>query len=251
MAILTIHHPEEAIMAHKIGIIGGNGVAATNLLLDLLEISITKAGAFRDCHHPEYVVSYATKAPSRSMYVEGRGESFVDDYVREAERLKEMGCTMVCMCCNTAHYAIDEIQGRSGVPFINLIEEVAKTVKAMNLRAIGLMASDGCFKSKLYNRYFDKVCPDVRVIYPPAELQAEVTRGICNTKNIHRFGAPESPDRPRNIFSRVRDWLLLHGAEKVISGCTDIRVDFHDEEQIDSLEVLRDAILRHAMEKTW
>lgn len=238
-------------MVQKIGIIGGNGVAATNMLMELLEIAITKAGAFRDCHHPEYVVAYATKAPSRSMCVEGRGDSFVDDYVKETERLKAMNCTMVCMCCNTAHYAIDEIQKRSGIPFINLIEEVAKSVKAMNLRAVGLMASDGCFKSRLYNRYFDMICPNVQVIYPPAELQAEVTRGICNTKNMHRFDPENSPDRPRNIFPRVRDWLLSHGAEKVISGCTDIRVDFHDVEQIDSLEVLRDAILRHAMEKTW
>ena len=238
-------------MSHKIGIIGGNGVAATNLLMELLEIAVTKAGAFRDCQHPEYIVIHATKAPSRSMYVEGRGESFVGDYVHVANQLKNAGCDMVCMCCNTAHYAIDEIQAQAGVPFINLIQEVAFKVRDMGLQTVGLMATDGSVKSRLYDRYFSKICPSVQVIYPPSELQAEVTRGICNTKNTHRFDAPDSPDRPCNIFPKVSNWLLAHGAQKVISGCTDIRVDYHKEGQLDSLEILRDAILAYSMEKCW
>lgn len=46
-----------------IGIIGGNGVAATNKLLQLIEEKITKNGAFRDCHHPEMIAWQATQAP--------------------------------------------------------------------------------------------------------------------------------------------------------------------------------------------
>lgn len=50
-----------------IGIIGGNGVAATNKLLQLIEEKITKNGVFRDCHHPEMIAWQATRAPSRSQ----------------------------------------------------------------------------------------------------------------------------------------------------------------------------------------
>lgn len=53
-----------------IGIIGGNGVAATNKLNELLEIEFTKNGAFRDCHHPQIITYQATKVPSRSMFLE-------------------------------------------------------------------------------------------------------------------------------------------------------------------------------------
>ena len=65
-----------------LGIIGGNGVAATNRLLELIEEKYTRNGAFRDAHHPEMIVWQATQAPSRSMYLEGKGESFISDYVR-------------------------------------------------------------------------------------------------------------------------------------------------------------------------
>lgn len=55
-----------------IGIIGGNGVAATNRLAELLEEKFVKDGAYRDAHHPEMIIWQATQAPSRSMYLEGR-----------------------------------------------------------------------------------------------------------------------------------------------------------------------------------
>jgi aspartate racemase len=113
-------------MMKKIGIIGGAGVAATNKLNELIEIELTKKGAFRDCHHPEIIIYQATQVPSRSMYLEGKGKSFIDDYIDIAKKLKRLGAEKLCMCCNTAHYAIDEIEERSNIPFINLTEEVVK-----------------------------------------------------------------------------------------------------------------------------
>lgn len=67
-----------------IGVIGGNGVAATNKLLSLIEENKTINGAFRDAHHPEMIIWQATQAPSRSMYLEGRGPSWIEDYVNIA-----------------------------------------------------------------------------------------------------------------------------------------------------------------------
>ena len=56
------------------------------------------------------------------MFLEGKGESFVPQYVDLAKMLKDNGCDKVCMCCNTAHYAIDEIASASDANFINLLD---------------------------------------------------------------------------------------------------------------------------------
>lgn len=101
-------------MPDIVGIIGGAGVAATNKLLEIIEIRLTKNGAFRDAHHPEMIVYQATQAPSRSMFLEGRGESFIDDYIRVGKKLKNAGAKKIAMCCNTAHFAIDEISSGIG-----------------------------------------------------------------------------------------------------------------------------------------
>ena len=86
-----------------LGVIGGNGVAATNRLCQLIEEKRTRSGAYRDDHHPEMIIWQATHAPSRSMYLEGRGPSFIEDYVNIGKSLKQLGCSELCMCCNTAH----------------------------------------------------------------------------------------------------------------------------------------------------
>ena len=187
-----------------IGIIGGAGVAATNKLNELIELEYTNNGAFRDCQHPEIISWQATKAPSRSMYLEGRGPSYIEDYVDIAKKLKACGADKIAMCCNTAHYAIDEIEQKADVKILNLVKAVVQNVADRNVKSIGLVASDGCLKGKVYEKYFEQICPNVKIIYPDCEYQKLVTKGICNVKNIHRFDSETSEDRPLCIFKNVK-----------------------------------------------
>lgn len=226
-----------------IGIIGGAGVAATNKLLELIEIELTQNGAFRDCHHPEMVIYQATQVPSRSMYLEGRGESFIPGYVEIAKKLKQCGANKICMCCNTAHYAIDEISKKANIEFINLVENCVIKAKESGVKKIGLVASDGCLKGKVYEKYFEQHCPDAEIIYPDEKHQQLVTTGICNIKNKHRFDDKSSEEKPENIFHKVNEHLITNKAEKIIIGCTDIRVGYFEKDNIDSLEVLKELIL--------
>ena len=227
----------------KIGIIGGAGVAATNKLNELIEKDLTKNGAFRDEHHPEIIIWQATKVPSRSMFLEGKGESFIPEYISIAKKLKYCGVDKICMCCNTAHYAIEEISNSAEIPFINLIESIVLKVKNIGVKHIGLIASDGCLKGNVYKKYFDKICPEVEIIYPNEQNQKLVTKGICNIKNNHRFDDLKSQERPFNVFRKIEGHLRNKGAEIIVVGCTDIRVDYYNEDNIDSLEVLKNLIL--------
>ncbi|MDR2781536.1 MAG: amino acid racemase [Holosporaceae bacterium] len=228
-------------MGNVVGVIGGAGVAATNKLLELIEKNGVMNGAYRDSHHPEMVVYQATKAPSRSMFLEGNGASFVEDYIVISEKLKSAGATMLCMCCNTAHYAIDEIQKAIGLPFINLIKEVALEVAKKKVKSVGLVASEGCLKAKLYENAF--LNDEIHIVYPDNAMQKEVTRGICNIKNEKRFYPEQSEERPKNIFEKVKAHLISKGADVVVVGCTDVRVDFESSETIDSLEILAGKIV--------
>lgn len=227
----------------KIGIIGGAGVAATNKLNELIEVELTKNGAFRDCHHPEIIIWQATNAPSRSMFLEGKGKSFVEDYVEIAKQLKNCGCRKIFMCCNTAHFAIDEISQKANIEIVNLVQNVVQEVSKKKVNSVGLVVSDGCLKGKVYEKYFKQICPEVKIIYPNEVNQELVTKGICNIKNIHRFDSENSDERPKKIFKQVKEQLQKDGAEIVIMGCTDIRVDYYENENIDSLEVLKKVIL--------
>lgn len=234
-----------------IGVIGGAGVAATNKLCELIEERYTRNGAYRDCHHPEMIIYQATQAPSRSMYLEGRGPSFIDDYVAVGKKLRNSGADVLCMCCNTAHYALPIIQEKTGVPFINMIEEVAVKCRQTGKVRFGIAASDGCLKGKVYENGFAKLFPEAELVYPDAEYQKLVTKAICNVKNIHRFDAGDSEERPLHLMNVVIDHLVSRGAEMVVLGCTDLRVDFVPDTDmiIDSLETLAGKIVEIVSKK--
>lgn len=229
-----------------LGVIGGNGVAATNKLCQLIEENLTKKGAFRDCHHPEMIIWQATQAPSRSMYLEGRGESFIPDYVRIAKQLQQCGCTELCMCCNTAHYAIEELVEKTGMPFINVIDEVAKKVDSLGCQKVAVMCTAGLRKYHLYEKSFDVYAPNTQVFYPSDDVQEFVTKGICNAKNTLRFLDKTNDEHPYLCFLTVVNELKKEGVDCIIGGCTDICNVFKYEGQdivyIDSLEVLADCI---------
>ncbi len=229
----------------KIGVIGGNGVAATNRLCDMVERKITMAGAFRDAHHPEMIVWQATTVPSRSMFLEGKGPDWRPDYIRIAKSLKALGCEVGCMCCNTAHYAIKEIQELSGLPFINLLEEVANTIQARGLQKVELWVSDGARKFDIYKSVFEAYAPDTEFIYPSEMRQKEVTRIICSVKTAARFSDDNHGDCPLSMLRK----LLSSAVAPVVLGCTDLRVAYSpdalldDAIAVDSLECLAEKIV--------
>ncbi len=232
-----------------IGVIGGNGVVATNRLCQLIENLGTRNGAFRDMHHPEMIIWQATQAPSRSMFLEGRGPSFIPDYVRIGKSLKDLGCTKLCLCCNTAHYAIEELEAQIDIPFINVIEETAKEVNKRGFKKVVVMCTDGCLKTDLYGKYFRKYAPQAEIFYPSADNQTLVTKGICNAKNSSRYLDEGNIENPTNIYNRVCSSILMQfpDCDCIIGGCTDISAVFSpvkvgEANYIDSLKVLANRI---------
>ena len=207
-----------------------------------------------DAHHPEMIIWQATQVPSRSMYLEGRGDSFIPGYVDVGQKLKACGCTELCMCCNTAHYAIRELEEQIGLPFINLLAGVAKECYNKGVMRIGMICSDGLRKIELYNKYFALENSGMTLVYPDKKMQKFVTLGICNAKNSKR-NLPECDEYPEKLFSRVCDWFLDQDVDCIVGGCTDISAVFSPDEwkgivYIDSLKVLANIIYERSP-KTW
>lgn len=235
-----------------LGIIGGAGVAATNLLQIRIEQAFTQAGAFRDAHHPEMLSFQATQVPSRSLFLEGRGASFVPEYQRIARQLEAAGASLIAMCCNTAHAAHADIAAVVGVPVLHLIDETVRRIASSPAQAIGLMASEGCVLSGIYQERFAALCPDKVLVLLDPQQQALVTRGIVNVKNVNRFAPMDAAERPARLFQGVIDNLRQQGCDGVILGCTDMAVDFDVEQDLgvclfDTLSILADALVQALM----
>lgn len=240
-----------------LGIIGGNGVAATNRLLTLIENKLVRSGAYRDCHHPEMIVWQATQAPSRSLYLEGRGKSFLPDYLEIGKKLKECGCDTLCMCCNTAHFFIKDLEDGIGLPFIDIIKETIGAIQCDIVQEkrikVGIMCSDGCASHKLYDKYVDSKY--IEIIYPDKLHQSIVTQGICSAKSENRYLDINDPQSPYFCFNKVASYLM-NMCDVIVGGCTDINAVFYPgnrfgiSKYIDSLDVLADVVVERFMSET-
>jgi aspartate racemase len=238
--------------ARVVGVIGGAGVVASNELLARIEGIVTARGAYVDQQHPEILLLHATQAPSRSMWLEGRGPSFIPAYVEAATRLCKAGAEVVAMCCNTAHAAIDEIERGSGVRFINLVAlalaEVRETMPTA--RRLGMLCSDGTRMASIYEKRSARDGHAFEFIYPSEEMQRCVTSGIRGVKRgLHRAGSV--PTEVEQFFVSAANELVERGVDCVVLACTEIPLAFNRDRWtraplIDTVDILARACVKES-----
>ncbi len=230
------------------GVIAGAGVAAGARLAVRLEERVTALGAFRDAHHPELILWQATSAPSRSLYLEGRGPDFTPAYAAIGRHLRACGADVFCMACNAAHSRAAAVSQATGLPLIHLLDELFREVRRRHppARRVGVLCSSGSRDGRI----FDESAAGLELKFAGDALQEKITAGICGVKTRKRFLPADHPERPHALFRTVCRELVRNGAQALVLACADIGVDFPDAEVegvpvLDSMDVLADAILEY------
>jgi len=105
-----------------------------------------------------------------------------------------------------------------------MIEETAAEVKRRIpcLKKVGLLASMGVYKAKIYNHFFQKF--EIEVIFPDMENQEKVM------KVIHAVKAGDLSDEVKKDIIAVSQNLIDKRAEAIIAGCTEIPLILKEEE---------------------
>jgi aspartate racemase len=194
------------------GVLGGMGPLAT---VDLLQKIIKYTDAKKDSDHVHTIIDNYTEIPDRSAYILGHGENPLKYLIDSASKLEAMGASFIVMPCNTAHYFYDAVSKNIDIPFINMIEEVAKISKG--LKKVGLLATKGTYVGKVYENVFANYETIIEV--PPVELQEIVSELIYCIKN----GKGDIHDIP---IYKVLDYFKDLGVDKIILGCTELPLAF-------------------------
>jgi aspartate racemase len=206
-----------------LGIIGGSGVAAGAEIVSRLERRLSLEGAFRDHHHPQVILFQATQAPSRSLFLEGRGESFLPAYTAVGKALAGAGATLLCMTCNTAHWHRGELEQAIGLPWVDALDETCRVFaeRHPHVRRVGVLCSEGSRAVRLFETYFQRNL-SVVPLFPSAEGQKAVTEAICSVKKGQHH-LPDSADaHPGKLLVPVIQELLQQQVEAIVLGCCEI-----------------------------
>ena len=225
-----------------LGIIGGMGPEAT---VEFMARLIKATPARDDADHLHMIVDNNPKIPSRiAALLEGNGESPEPELVRMAKGLQASGATFLAMPCNTAHGYADAIAHAVSIPLINMVEQTVRAASAMPLRhrSIGLLASTAVQKLGLYHAAFAQ--QSISVTLPAAQ------GGLMDVIKAVKRG--DTGPTVRTAFTGVAQQLIDQDIDMLLIACTELSVLAdsipNGKPVLDSLDVLRDVVLKHAEE---
>lgn len=199
-----------------------------------LELVVAMTDAKRDQEHPEIIVMNIPSIPDRTAYILGKSsENPVIPMVELGKQMKNIGATVIATPCITAHYFHNELQNGIGLPVIHGIRCCAKLLSKNNVKKVGLMATDGTVKSRIFQQEVENA--GMELVLPSADGQAKVMSIIYDYVK-----AGITPDM--TLFEAVRNELFDAGAQVIVLGCTELSLLKKDNDLgdgiLDALEVL-------------
>lgn len=225
-----------------VGILGGMGPAAT---ADFYAKIIAATPATRDQDHLHVVIWADPTVPDRSAALLQGGEDPTPWLLRGARQLVAMGASFIAVPCNTAHAFFPSIEQEITVPFIHMMDETARAVELTypSVERVGLLATSGTIASGLYQEWFAR--HHIEVVVPNDDLQERAVM-----RAIHHVKAGEMGPDTTALLAEAGAYLVAHGAEALIAGCTELPLVFRDGDAavpvIDPTQVLAEAVVRRA-----
>ncbi len=234
--------PGTGAWSRIIGIVGGLGPHAHIRFEELLlrEAGARTTGAMvRDQDYPPYLISSLPGTPDRTDYVLGRGPSPLPWLERSLRTLAGASGTgdgvsadFAVIACNAAHAVLPELRAKGILPLLDLVgETVAHVRRRSEARTIGLLATTGTLKARIYQKASTAHGLDAMSLLdlPGGEdlqrtLVMETVYGTAQRPGIKAGAHHELAHRDRLLENLERAVGLLKdaGAGLVIVACTEI-----------------------------
>lgn len=241
-----------------IGIVGGMGPQSG---LALFNNILHHTNATTDQQHlSSILISLPKYIVDRTLFLEGEvKDNPAVNIVEIIKKLENTGAKIVGIACNTCHSPaiynvilekLDDIN--SQVKLINMPVEVCKYIKNEypHARRIGLMTTNGTYKSKLYEDLL--VSFGYEVIVPDYKFQNDVIHKIIYDPN---FGIKSNPNNiaveVKSLVNEALSFFKKKEVDAIVLGCTELSLilieDFRGNIPIvDSTEILARALIREA-----
>ena len=218
-----------------LGVIGGMGpMASCHFYKRLIE----KNNVQCDADHIDCIITNIASTPDRTAYI--LNNSNKDPYpllIKAAEDLKYCGAEVMIIICNTSHYFIERLQKEIGVPFINLIDSTMLSLRQKNIKNVGIMATTGTIRTKLYENRCLKY--NIVPLIPNNVTQDKIMSLIYDY-------AKKGKEINTDLLNEIAEYFYNIGCDKVILGCTELSLisqfknsDFF----VDPIEIVTDICL--------
>ena len=198
-----------------IGIVGGIGPEST---IDYYRLLIA-AG------HMRIIINSVAVQDLLGMMMKGDTTGVADYLVDAVEQLALAGSDVAIIAANTPHIAFDEVQRRSRIPLVSIVEATAEHGKAQGMTRVGLLGTRFTMTGRFYPDVFAR--HGLTLVIPSEQDLAYVHEKYLGEFLKNEF-RPETRDGVLGVIERMqRD----SNVEAVILGGTELpillRADSH------------------------
>jgi aspartate racemase len=108
----------------------------------------------------------------------GRWGAVTDTLVEATGRLQAAGADLAVIASNTPHMVFDEVQRRTSIPLLSIVEETCTVVADRKLKKVGLLATRITMQGGFYQEVFGR--QGIQLVIPREAEQARIHQKITN-----------------------------------------------------------------------
>ena len=207
-------------MAKTLGLIGGTGPEST---IDYYRLLVAKYREQADGNSPPLVINSVNLKVLLEWMTAGELQRVADYLVVEIEKLRQAGAEIGALTANTPHIVFDELQQRTSLPLISIVEATCDKAQSLGLKTVGLFGTRFTMQASFYPKVFSR--SDVKLVVPNAEGQ-DYIHEIYLGELLKDVFLPQTRTRLLAIADTMK---ARDGVEAVILGGTELPLLLRDE----------------------
>jgi aspartate racemase len=195
-----------------LGLIGGTGPEST---IEYYRLLVAKCREQADGHGPPVIITSIDLKSMIEWMTTGNLAAVADGLTAEFERLHRAGADIGALTANTAHIVFDEVQQRSPIPLISMIEATRENAQALGLKRVGLFGTRYTMQARFYPDVFASA--GIKLILPSG-MEQDYIHDVYLGELLKDVFLPESRANLLAIAEEMQrrdniDGLILGGTE--------------------------------------
>ncbi|PYV88914.1 MAG: aspartate racemase [Acidobacteria bacterium] len=202
-----------------LGILGGLGPEST---IEYYRRILGKYAEHRSGAAPSIIINSIDVNRGLRMLGEGQLEQLTDYLVESLQPLERAGADFALISANTPHIVFDQVQRRSNLPLISIVERTCARAKALGLKNLALLGTRFTMQASFYAQVFSR--EGLSVIVPNQSEQNYIHR-IYIEELLKGVVLPETREGLTKAIIRLK---TRDGSDGIILGGTELSLMFRE-----------------------
>ncbi len=231
-------------MQKVIGIIGGIAPPSTIDYYQKIISGFQEKG--KTLQYPSILINSIDMTRVLNFIAKKEYHGLIEYISSEIQKLKDGGADFAAIASNTPHIVFEQLQKRSSIPLISIVDVTISYAKKLGIKKLGLFGTKSTMQGGFYQTGFSK--EGIEIITPQIESQNYIHDKYMN-ELVNGIFRSETKEK---LIDITNEMIELNGIEGLILGGTELpfilkKEDFINFKLLNTTEIHVESILKYAM----